>query len=87
MAHTVSARKRVRQAERRNQRNRARVSRIRTHLRKVEEAIDSGDKDAAAAAFKAAMPELHRGVSKGVLRKNTVSRKLSRLNKRIRALA
>ena len=57
MAHTVSARKRVRQAERRNARNSARVSRIRTYLRKVEEAIDSGDKDAASAAFKAAMEE------------------------------
>jgi small subunit ribosomal protein S20 len=87
MAHTITARKRVRQAERRNQRNTARVSRIRGYIRKVEEAIASGDKDAAQAAFKVAMPEIHRGVSKGVLRKNTAGRKLSRLNKSIRALS
>jgi len=87
MAHTISARKRVRQSERRNARNSARVSRIRTYIRKVEEAIASGDKDAAQTAFKVAMPEFHRGVTKGVFHKNTVARKLSRLNKSIRALA
>ena len=87
MAHTVSARKRVRQSERRHIRNSSRISRIRTCIRKVEEAITSGDKDAAQAAFKAAMPEFHRGVTKGVFHRNTVARKLSRLNKSIRTLA
>ena len=87
MAHTVSARKRVRQSERRNERNSARTNRIRTYIRKVEEAITRGDKEEAQAAFKAAMPEFHRGVKKGVFHKNTVARKLSRLNKNIRALA
>ena len=60
--------------------NKARRSRIRTFLRKVEEAIASGDQDAAAAALKAAQPELARGVTKGVLHKNTVARKMSRLS-------
>ncbi|MDA0655922.1 MAG: 30S ribosomal protein S20, partial [Proteobacteria bacterium] len=80
MAHTLSARKRVRQSVRRNLRNGSRVSRIRTYIRKVEEAITSGDKVAAQTAFKVAMPEFHRGVTKGILHKNTVSRRLSRLN-------
>ena len=65
--------------------NKARRSRIRTFLRKVEEAIASGDQAAAAAALKAAQPELARGVSKGVLHKNTVARKMSRLSSRVKA--
>lgn len=86
MAHTVSAKKRVRQTERRTIRNRARRSRMRTYIRKVEEAIAAGDKDAAQAAFKEAMPVLHRSVGAGILHRNTAARKLSRLSGRIKAL-
>ena len=67
--------------------NKARRSRIRTYLRKVEEALASGDKDAAAAALKAAQPELMRGVTKGVYHKNTAARKMSRLSARVKSLA
>ena len=66
--------------------NKARRSRIRTFLRKVEEAIASGDKAVAAAALQAAQPEMMRGVTKGVLHKNTVARKISRLAARVKAL-
>jgi small subunit ribosomal protein S20 len=66
--------------------NRARVSRIRTHVKKVEDSIAAGDKTAAAAALGAAAPELMRGVSKGMLHRNTASRKVSRLNARIKKL-
>lgn len=87
MANTPQSKKRARQNERRNDINRARRSRIRTYLRKVEEAIASGDATAAKTALLAAEPELARGVSKGVLHKNTVSRKISRLSARVKALA
>ena len=87
MANTASARKRIRQTERRTDRNQARKSRMRTFVKKVEAAIASGDKDQAAAAFKAAQPEMQRAAGKGVIHKNTVSRKLSRLSKRIKVLA
>jgi small subunit ribosomal protein S20 len=86
MANTASARKRIRQTEKRTIRNRARRSRVRTFLRKVEVAISGGDKAQAQEAFRAAQPELHRAVTKGVLHRNTVSRKLSRLSARIKAL-
>lgn len=86
MANHKSAEKRIRQTATRTEVNRARVSRIRTFLKKVETAIASGDKSAAADAFKLAQPELMRGASKGVLHANTVSRKLSRLSGRIKAL-
>ncbi|MDR3518617.1 MAG: 30S ribosomal protein S20 [Azospirillaceae bacterium] len=86
MANHKSAEKRIRQTERRTIVNRARVSRIRTFVKKVETAIETGDKEAAAAAFKDAAPELQRGVSKGVLHRNTVARKVSRLAQRIKAL-
>lgn len=86
MANHKSAEKRIRQTERRTEINGARKSRIRTFVKKVEIAIGSGDKAAAAEAFKLAQPELMRGVSKGVLHQNTVSRKLSRLSARIKAL-
>ena len=86
MAHHKSAKKRIRQTTTRTAINRARVSRLRTILKKVETAIESGNKDDAAAAFQAAQPELHRGVVKGVLHRNTVARKLSRLSARIKAL-
>ena len=87
MAHHKSAKKRIRRNLRRHDINRARVSRIRTFVKNVEAAIGSGDKAAAEAAFKNAQPELHRGVAKGVLHRNTAGRKLSRLSRRIRALA
>jgi len=87
MANTPQSKKRARQNERRNDINRARRSRIRTYLRKVEEAIASGDATAAKTALLAAEPELARGVTKGVLHKNTVSRKVSRLSARVKALS
>ncbi|GBR54461.1 30S ribosomal protein S20 [Neokomagataea thailandica NBRC 106555] len=87
MANTASARKRIRQNERRRVRNVARVSRMRTFIKKVESAIQSGDKSAAAEAFRAAQPEMQRAAGKGVVAKNTISRKLSRLSARIKALA
>ena len=86
MANSPQSKKRARQNARRLEVNKARRSRIRTHLRKVEEAIASGDKDAAAAALKAAQPELMRGVTKGVYHKNTASRKMSRLAARVKAI-
>jgi small subunit ribosomal protein S20 len=86
MANTPQAKKRARQNEARFAINKARRSRIRTFLRKVEEAIESGDKDASIAALRAAQPELMRGVTKGVFHKNTASRKMSRLASRVKAL-
>ncbi len=86
MANSPQAKKRARQNERRFAINKARRSRIRTFLRKVEEAIASGDKAAAEAALRAAQPELMRGVTKGVLHKNTAARKMSRLSARVKAL-
>lgn len=86
MANSPQAKKRARQNDRRTAVNKARRSRIRTHLRLVEEAIASGDKDSAAAALRQAQPELMRGVTKGVFHKNTASRKMSRLNARVKAL-
>ncbi|MGO4851643.1 30S ribosomal protein S20 [Phaeovulum sp. W22_SRMD_FR3] len=87
MANTPQSKKRARQNERRNDINTARRSRIRTFVRKVEEAIASGDAASALAAFRAAQPEMARGVTKGVLHANTVSRKISRLAARVKALA
>lgn len=87
MANTPQSKKRARQNERRFEVNKMRRSRIRTFLRKVEEAIASGDQTAAAEALKAAQPELMRGVSKGVFHKNTASRKISRLASRVKSLA
>ena len=86
MANTPQSKKRARQIERQTAVNKARRSRIRTFLRKVEEALASGNQDAAALALKNAQPELARGVSKGVMHKNTVSRKISRLASRVKAL-
>jgi small subunit ribosomal protein S20 len=86
MANTPQAKKRIRRNEKRAEINGARISRIRTFVKKVEVACAEGDKDAAAAALKAAQPEMARGVSKGVLHKNTVARKMSRLVKRVAAL-
>jgi small subunit ribosomal protein S20 len=86
MAHHQSAKKRIRQTARRTEVNRSRVSRIRTFVKKVETALAAGDKEAASAAFKMAEPELMRGVTRGVLHKNTASRKVSRLSARIKSL-
>lgn len=86
MANMLQSKKRARQNARRLAVNKARRSRIRTHIRKVEEAIKAGDKDAAQIALRTAQPELMRGVSKGVFHKNTASRKISRLAARVKAL-
>jgi small subunit ribosomal protein S20 len=86
MANTPQARKRIRRNEARAIVNGNRLGRIRTFVKKVEAAIAGGDKSAAADALKAAQPELARGVARGVLHKNTASRKLSRLSKRVAAL-
>lgn len=86
MPHHKSAEKRLRQTEKRTAVNRARMSRVRTFVKKVETAIDSGDKTAAETAFQEAQPELHHATTKGVMHRNTVARKLSRLAARINAL-
>ena len=86
MANTPQAKKRIRRNNLRAEINGARISRIRSFVKKVESAIAEGDKAAAEAALKTAQPELARGVSKGVLHKNTASRKMSRLSKRVAAL-
>jgi small subunit ribosomal protein S20 len=87
MANTAQSKKRARQSESRFAINKARRSRIRTFVRKVEEAIASGNAEAALAALRAAQPELDRGVTKGILHANTVSRKMSRLAARVKALS
>ncbi|MBB05088.1 30S ribosomal protein S20 [Pseudooceanicola sp.] len=87
MANTPQSKKRARQLVNRTTVNKARRSRIRTFLRKVEEALASGDKTAATAALQAAQPELMRGVAKGVVHKNTAARKMSRLTSRVKAIA
>ncbi|MBV8577421.1 MAG: 30S ribosomal protein S20 [Acetobacteraceae bacterium] len=86
MANTASARKRIRQTARRTLRNHARKSRMRTFVKKVEAAITAGDKQAAAAALRAAQPEMQRAAGKGVVHRNSVARKVSRLSARIKAL-
>jgi small subunit ribosomal protein S20 len=87
MANTSSAKKAVRKAARRTAINKARKSRMRTYVKKVEEAIASGDKSAAIEALKAAEPQLARSAQKGLIHKNQASRKVSRLSKRVTALA
>ena len=86
MAHHRSAKKRIRQTAKRTAMNRSRVSRIRTFVRKVEDALAKGDHAQARTAFAAAEPEIRRGVTKGVLHMNTASRKISRLSRRVKAL-
>ncbi len=86
MANHQSAKKRIRQTVRRTEINRTRRGRIRTYVRKVEEAIEGGDKAAAETAMQSAMPELHRGVLRGIVHKNTAARKISRLTRRIKTL-
>ena len=86
MANSPQARKRIRRNNTRAEVNGARLSRIRSQVKKVEAACEAGDKDAARAALDAAQPELARGVARGVMHKNTVARKMSRLTKRVAAL-
>ena len=87
MANTLQSKKRARQNERNAAVNKARRSRIRTYLRRVEEALAKGDGSAAAEALKNAQPELMRGVTKGIYHKNTASRKISRLASRVKAIS
>ena len=87
MANHKSAKKRIRRNEAFNEVNSNRKSRIRTFIKKVEAAIEGGNAEEARSALKAAQPEMHRGVTRGVFHKNTVSRKLSRLSARIKAMA
>jgi len=87
MAHHQSAKKRIRRNARRTEINRARTSRIRTHIRSVEEAIAGGNKESAQTALRAVQPELHKGVGSGVLHRNTAARKISRLAARVKAMA
>lgn len=86
MANTASARKRIRQTVRRTERNKARMSRMRTFIKKVEAAIAGGDKAVATEAFRTAQPEMQRASIKGVVHRNTVSRRLSRLSARIKSM-
>jgi small subunit ribosomal protein S20 len=87
MANTSSAKKATRKIARRTAMNKNRRSRVRTYVRKVEEALAAGDKTAAEAAFLAAQPELMRAAVKGVMHKNTASRKVSRLAQRLKTLS
>jgi len=87
MANTPQSKKRARQTIRRTAVNKARRSRIRTFIRKVEEAIEGGNQDEAKQALQSMQPELMRGVTKGVMHKNTAARKMSRLSARVKALA
>jgi small subunit ribosomal protein S20 len=87
MANTPSAKKAVRKIERRTAVNRSRRSQMRTYVRKVEEAIASGDSEAAIAALRAAEPLVMRAAQKGIVHKNTAARKVSRLSRRVSALA
>ena len=87
MANTPQAKKRIRRNDKRATINTARVSRIRGFVKKVEAALESGIKDDAAKALAAAQPEMQRGIARGVMHKNTVARKISRLTKRVAALS
>lgn len=87
MAHHPSAKKRIRQTAKRTEINRSRLSRIRTFIKRVEQAVASGDPDSAREALRAAEPEIRRGVNKGVLKLNTASRRISRLSKKVNQVA
>lgn len=87
MANSPQARKRIRRNNARTVINHSRLGRIRSAIKKVETALEAGDKTAATDAYRAMQPELQRGVGKGVFHKNTAARKLSRLSKRIAALS
>ena len=86
MANTASAKKAVRRIARQTSTNRSRRSRVRTYIRNVEEAIDSGNQPEAAEALKAAQPEIMRGAQKGIFHKNSASRKISRMAQRVKAM-
>ena len=86
MAQHKSAKKRIRRNARHADINRSRVGRVRTAIRRVEQAISEGDQKVAAEALTAAQPDMQRGVAKGVVHKNTIARKMSRLNARIKSL-
>ena len=86
MAHHPSAKKRIRQTAKRTQINRARTSRIRTFIKKVELAVAHGDREAAQQALRAAEPEIRRGVNKGVIKLNPASRRISRLSRKINTM-
>lgn len=87
MANHQSAKKRIRQTATITERNRARRSQIRTYVKKLEQAIEAGNKEEIPAAFKNAMSALHKGVSKGVMKKETASRKISRLSARVKGMS
>ena len=87
MANSPQARKRIRQTARRTEVNKSRRTRMRGFLRRVEEAIASGDYEAARDALRAAQPEIMRSANKGIVHKNTASRKISRLSSRVKALS
>lgn len=87
MAHHQSAKKRIRQTAKRTAINRARTSRIKTFIKRVERAVESGDAATASAALRAAEPEIRRGVSKGVLKLNTASRRIARLSRKVNRLS
>ena len=87
MANTPSAKKRVRQLARKTEVNKARRSRIKTFIKKVEDSISSGNGSDARNFFKLAEPEIQRGVTKGIFHKNTANRKISRLSKRVKAVS
>lgn len=87
MANIKSAKKRIRKTIRQTEVNRNRRGRVRSFIKQVEEAVAAGDKDAAAAALRAAQPEIMRGATKGILHKNTASRKVSRLSRQVKALS
>ena len=86
MPNTKAAKKALRVAQRRTIINRARKSRVRTFIRKVERAIEAGDVNAAKEAFRAAQPEIMKGAQRGIMHRNTAARKISRLHRRIKAL-
>jgi len=87
MANTTSAKKRIRNTLRKTDINKSRKSRIKTFVKKVEDAIESKDAKSAIDSLKAAQPEIMRGVTKGIFHKNTASRKISRLSSRIKAIS
>ncbi|MEO0412663.1 MAG: 30S ribosomal protein S20 [Pseudomonadota bacterium] len=87
MANSPQARKRIRRNNRRTDINMARRSRLRTFIRKVENAVEAGDSGAAQSALKDVQPELQRAAVKGILHKNTASRKFSRLNASVKAIS
>lgn len=87
MANTPQSKKRARQLQKKTEVNKSRRSRIRTFIKLVEEDILNGDKEKARASFLAAEPEIQRGVTKGILKKNTAARKISRLSSNIKSIA